>query len=122
MPGGNGMGPLGRGPMTGRGMGYCTGTGARGWAYPGRGRRFARGRGYGGRPVRGGGGRGWRHQYHATGLPRRARWGPAPVAAYGAPYAPPTREQELETLRDEAEWLKQQLDAIAQRMEELDQE
>jgi hypothetical protein len=69
-----------------------------------------------------GGGWGWRHQYYATGLPRWARWGPAPAAAYGTPYAPPSREQEVEMLRGEAEWLKEQLDAIAQRMEELGQE
>jgi hypothetical protein len=44
------------------------------------------------------------------------------VGAYGAPFAPPSREQEVEMLRGEAEWLKEQLDAIAQRMEELGQE
>jgi hypothetical protein len=38
MPGGDGTGPLGRGPMTGRGMGYCVvrvpdgGRSARGFA------------------------------------------------------------------------------------------
>jgi hypothetical protein len=44
------------------------------------------------------------------------------VAAYGAPYAAPSREQEVEMLKGEAGWLKGQLDAIAQRMEELGQE
>jgi hypothetical protein len=44
------------------------------------------------------------------------------VAAYGAPYAGPSREHEVEMLKGEAEWLKGQLDVIAQRMEELSQE
>ena len=38
MPAGDGTGPLGRGPMTGRGMGYCGGYDAPGWANPGPGR------------------------------------------------------------------------------------
>jgi hypothetical protein len=33
-----------------------------------------------------------------------------------------TREQELEGLRQEAEWLKSQLDAISQRIEDLEEE
>jgi hypothetical protein len=122
MPAGDGTGPVGMGPRTGRGMGYCSGYDAPGWEHPGFGRGFVRGRGYGGRGMRGGGGWGWRNLFYATGLPRWARWGTPPVAAYGAPYAAPSREQEVEMLRGEAEWLKGQLDAIAQRMEELGQE
>jgi hypothetical protein len=118
MPAGDGTGPAGMGPMTGWGMGYCGGYDAPGWAYPG----FGRGRGYGGRMGRGGGGWGWRHQFYATGLPRWARWGARPIAAYGGPYAAPSRENEIEMLKGEAEWLKEQLDAIAQRMEDLGKE
>ncbi|NLA05585.1 MAG: DUF5320 domain-containing protein [Firmicutes bacterium] len=46
MPGGDGTGPLGRGPLTGRGFGYCSGLG---YQRPGYGRPFfGRGfRGYG---------------------------------------------------------------------------
>jgi hypothetical protein len=64
----------------------------------------------------------------ATGLPRWARgprfagFGYPPGAAYSEPYAPPSREQEVEMLKDEAEWLKEQLNAIHQRMDELSQE
>ena len=122
MPAGDRTGPVGMGPRTGRGVGYCSGYDTPGWAHPGFGFGFARGGGYGGRPMRGGGGWGWRHQFYATGLPRWACWGPPPVGAYGVPFAPPSREQEVEMLRGEAEWLKEQLDAIAQRMEELGQE
>ena len=49
-------------------------------------------------------------------------WGPPPAAAYG-PYAtPPTPEQETEFLKTQAEWLKEQLDAISKRIAELEQE
>lgn len=122
MPAGDGTGPMGMGPWTGRGVGYCGGYDAPGWTSPGPGRRFygRGGRGFYGRGGYGGGqgfgrggGRGWRHQFYATGLPRRAR-GPA--------YAPPSREQEVEMLKGEAAWLKEQLDAIGQRMDELGQE
>jgi hypothetical protein len=129
MPAGDGTGPAGGGPRTGRGMGYCGGYDAPGWATPGPGRRFY---GRGGRGIRSGrwggygagrsGGWGWRHQYYATGLPRWVRWGPPPAAAYGAPYEPLSQAQEVEMLRDEAEWLKEQLDAINSRMDELNQE
>ncbi len=49
MPGFDGTGPMGGGPMTGRGMGFCAGrqpAGARRFA--GRGRGFGFGRGWGG--------------------------------------------------------------------------
>jgi hypothetical protein len=38
------------------------------------------------------------------------------------PSEPPSQAQEVEMLRDEAEWLKGQLDAISKRMDELAQE
>jgi len=34
MPKGNGTGPAGTGPMTGRGAGYCAGNNAPGWQTP----------------------------------------------------------------------------------------
>lgn len=127
MPAGDRTGPGGMGPMTGRGMGYCGGYDAPGWASRGPGQRlYGRGGRSGGPGFgRGGGGWGYRHWYHATGLPRWARgqrfvgFGVPPAAAYGAPDAPPSREQEMEMLKDEAEWLQEQLNAINQRMDEL---
>jgi hypothetical protein len=107
------------GPMAGRRAGYCADYAAPGFANPmpsrGTGRGFGRGR-FGGRGHgRGGGGRGLRHRTYATGRPG---W-----ADYETPweaYAPsPTQEQEREVLQREAEWLKGQLDAISQRIEEL---
>ncbi len=62
MPGFDGTGPMGQGPLTGGRRGYCAG------AVPGQ---------WGGR----GGGRGWRNQYYATGLTGWQRQG----QAYAAP-------------------------------------
>jgi hypothetical protein len=59
----------------------------------------------------GGWGRGWRHSYYATGQPGWARAG----------YFPPTQEQELAGLKNEAEYLQSQLDAISRRIGELEQ-
>jgi len=106
---------MGMGPMTGRAAGYCAGYDAPGYANPVPRRGYGMGWG-------GGWGRGWRwrHWYYATGLPGWARFGYAPV--YG-PYAPPpTKEQETEMLKEQAEWLRGQLDAISKRIAELEQE
>jgi hypothetical protein len=136
MPAGDGTGPMGMGPMTGRAAGYCAGYGAPGFANPvlgrGLGLGWGRGRGYGlGRGWRGGG-RGWRHWYYATGLPGWMRFGyapawgappPSPYAAYGPPYAAAvTKEQEVTMLGDQAEYLKEALDDITKRIEELERE
>ena len=45
MPGGDGTGPMGMGPMTGRGAGFCGGSGVPGFASRGPGLGFGRGRG-----------------------------------------------------------------------------
>jgi len=126
MPAGDGTGPRGMGPMTGRGAGYCAGYGTPGYANPVPGRGFGMGWGRGGGWGRG---RGWRHQYYATGVPGWARfgyapaWGAPPAAAPYGPYAaPPTPEQEAEFLKAQAEGLKEQLDAISQRITELERE
>jgi hypothetical protein len=131
MPAGDGTGPMGMGPMTGRAAGFCSGYDAPGWAnaVPGRGYGLGWGRGgaWGGR---GGWGGGWRHRnwYYATGVPGWARagygpaWGAPPAWGYGPGVPAPDQEQETEFLRQQAEWLKQQLDAIGQRIEELSKE
>jgi len=126
MPGGDGTGPGGMGPMTGRAAGYCAGYGVPGYAnpMPGRfwGRGFGLGRGWGG------GGRGWRNMYYATGLPGWARAGWAPAwgtsSAWAVPWSAPqaTKEQETAALRQQAEYLGTALDQINQRLEELSKE
>jgi hypothetical protein len=51
MPRGDGTGPVGMGPMTGRAAGYCAGYGMPGYMNPGYGRGFQGwGIGYGGYP------------------------------------------------------------------------
>jgi uncharacterized protein DUF5320 len=115
MPGGDRTGPLGQGPMTGRGMGYCAGNSASGFAG-----------GAGGRGFRGGGrgGRGWRNQFHATGL---AGWQRAGMGGYGPggpwtdvePAAFPGNEQ-LEGLKTQAGQLEETLQGIRQRIEAIE--
>jgi hypothetical protein len=108
---------MGMGPMTGRSVGYCAGYGVPGYVNPIPGR--GSGMGWGG-----GRGRGhrWRHWYYATGLPGWVRFGRAPAWGYGPPAGPLTREQEVESLKAQAERLKEQLDAINQCLTELDKE
>jgi len=115
MPAGDGTGPEGRGAMTGRRAGYCAGFDVPGYAslMPGRGTGMRRG-GFGG-------GRGWRHWYYATGLPGWLRFGHPPV--WGALQTQPlTRGRETAFLKAQAEQLRQQLDDISKRIEELEQE
>ncbi len=119
MPAGDGTGPMGMGPMTGRAAGYCSGYGMPGYANPGARMSNGWGRGWGG-----GWGRGWRRGYYATGLPFWARYGAGYAAPAGyPPYGPaPTKEQEATTLRTHAERLRESLDAITGRIQELEQE
>ncbi|MFO7743304.1 MAG: DUF5320 domain-containing protein [Anaerolineae bacterium] len=125
MPAGDGTGPMGMGSMTGRAAGYCSGYDVPGYANPGPRMGMAWGRGWGGGwGGAWGRGRGWRRGYYATGMPFWARYGAgyAPAAGY-PPYGPaPTKEQEIATLRTQADWLRESLDAITSRIQELEQE
>lgn len=89
--------------MTGRAMGYCAGHSVPGYANmaPGMGRGMARRFGFG----RGGGYR--RRFYH-----------PGEVMEDLAP----TREEELQSLKTQAERLKRTLDEVQKRIEELEKE
>jgi hypothetical protein len=124
MPRGDRTGPAGLGPMSGRALGPCAGYDVRGYMEPLLGRGFrgcGRGRGGG----NGGGGFGWRNRFYATGLPGWQR----PEALYpsrGRPWpnvapaaSPIAREQELEALKGQAEYLEQTLEDIRKRVEEL---
>ena len=101
MPRGNRTGPLGAGPMTGRGAGYCAGYPTPGFDNPAP-TRFAGFR-------RGGGAFGWRHMFYATGLPGWLRGRSAPAAP----------QSEVEALEEQANWLKDQLNAINERLKAL---
>ena len=138
MPGGDGTGPMGMGPMTGRAAGFCAGYGVPGYMNPIPGRGFGMGFGRGGFWGRG---RGWRNWFYATGLTGWQRaaggwpaggggWGYAgpyagsgglgyagPYASVGAPAM--TREQELEMLKGQVEYFEDALEGIRKRMDEL---
>ena len=123
MPGGDGTGPGGMGPMTGRAAGYCAGYPVPGYMNP------VGGRGYWGW-GRGGGGWGRRNRFYATGLTGWQRAGMGGLGygsppAYGAPYAAPvapaaTRQQELDALKGQAEYFEDTLDGIRKRIDELE--
>jgi hypothetical protein len=68
MPGRDRTGPLGAGPRTGRGLGYCSGYNRPGFTNPNP--VFRGGLGFGRRGM----GRGWRHRFYATGIPGRATY------------------------------------------------
>jgi len=119
MPGLDGTGPMGAGPMTGGRRGFCN-PGYAGYG-PGYGRGFGYGRGYGrGRGFRRGFGGGWGGGY-GQGYRGRAfypAWGPGYAPEYGPYSANP--QDEASMLREEAGYMKQQLDAIQKRLEELE--
>ena len=119
MPRGDGTGPMGMGPMTGRAAGYCAGYPVPGFMNP-----------YGGRGGFGGGwGRGRRNWYYATGLPGWYRasvgmpaWGSPGGVPPAAPMGAPSKQQELEVLKNQAEFFETALGDIRRRLEELEQE
>jgi len=126
MPAGDGTGPLGMGPMSGRAAGFCAGYGMPGYMNPVPGRGFGMGFGHGrgfGMGFGRSGGRGWRNLFYATGLTGRQRatagwpmWGGVP------PAAAPTKEQELEALKSQAEYFENALGEIRKRLEEVETE
>ena len=119
MPGGDGTGPGGMGPMTGRAAGFCAGYSVPGYANPvgGRGMGMGFGRGRGGGFGRG---RGFGWGRAGYGLPA---YGGAvnPYAYSGVPFAPTVApQQELDGLKGQAEYLVDALDGIKKRIEELE--
>ncbi|MGB4254693.1 MAG: DUF5320 domain-containing protein [Rectinema sp.] len=95
MPYLDGTGPMGRGPLTGRGLGYCgAGLGL------GCGRRMGAGR------LRG---YGW----------RSAEWG---AAWGGVPYSPMTEDIQKQALVNEQKALEMRLEALKAQIEALEKE
>jgi len=117
MPWGNRTGPMGFGPMTGRGMGYCAGFDKPGFVNPGPG--FGRGFGFG--RGRGFGRRFWgfaRPAYPADPVaPARTvpvQYGPAP-AQYEY-----VKEDEIADLKADKEMIEREMKAINERLKELE--
>jgi len=115
MPRGDGTGPGGLGPMTGRAAGYCAGYPVPGYMNP-YGGRLGLGLGYG-RGYGRGFGRGYRRGFWPA-YPYPVT--PPPTAYAGGFYQPPVEpKQEMEMLAEEAKALKEQLEAINKRVSEL---
>ncbi len=107
MPGFDGTGPRGMGPMTGGGRGFCSSWGI-GTALAGYGTPPRVGYGY---PYYGGAGA----AYPSYGAPTSAPW--------AAPFAPQmTREQELDFLKNQAQAMRGQLEQIEGRIQQLGSE
>lgn len=116
MPRGDGTGPNGMGPRTGRAAGYCTGNGmpgylnrgaARGW-----GGFWGSCMGFLGR----GGGRGYRNRFFATGLTGWQR------AAAGIGSAGMSSEQEVAFLHNQSKHMEEALQKARERIAELENE
>ena len=107
MPRGNGTGPEGKGPMTGRGAGFCEGNDVPGYRSGEAGRGLGRGFGWGGGR---GGGRPWRNRFRGRGFGWMGLgWGRGAVDAN----EDPPREKRF---------LRRQLDEIKRRLSELGEE
>lgn len=123
MPGGDGTGPLGMGPMTGRAAGYCAGYSVPGYMNPYGGRYPRIGRAFLGGFGRG---RGYRNVFYATGYPGWVRYNmgyPAWGAPAGYPYAADIDSgEEKEILKAQSEALQKQLEEINARLDELSKE
>ena len=111
MPGFDGTGPMGMGPMTGGARGRCSPYGRSfgpGGSSPGYG--WGRGRG-----------RGYRHMYWATGFPGLMK--PGTTGPWRSPLSTPyNREQEVDILKDQAVALREELDTINNRLRNLESE
>lgn len=124
MPGGDGTGPGGLGPMTGRAAGYCAGYSVPGYMNPisgrgglGYGRGWGRGRGLGR-------GRGWGRGFAWQGAAYPYAYGdPSYASPYGGypPYAPDvTPQQEADMLKEQAKAIQSELKSINERIGELE--
>jgi hypothetical protein len=124
MPGGDKTGPMGAGPRTGRAAGLCAG-----YDVPGYMNSYGRGGGGWGGGGRGGGGwgrgrgwgRGWGGYAPAGGT---APYGYAAPYGYGAPYPvqTPSKEAELEMLREQNKQLAMAIENIQERISQLEKE
>ncbi len=107
MPGGDRTGPIGRGPMTGRAVGYCAGYPEPGYSNPSYGRGLGRG-----------GGRGFGRGYWGRG--RGFSWGGYSPDPYYTPE--PTKEEEKTYLEKMVKGLEEEIKAIRERIQEMTKE
>ena len=110
MPGGDGTGPNGQGPMTGRALGFCAGFNAPGFMNPG----FARVAGF-----RRGFGRGLRR---GLGLGRGFAWRARFFQQLQPDFAEPaviTESEERQILQEELKALREEMQEIEARLKEI---
>lgn len=106
MPAGDGTGPMGAGPMSGRAMGYCAGYDMPGFAQPMPGRGMGMGFGWGR-----GRGRGRRNRFAARGM----------AAPMEAPPAPDVQAApNLEGLKARMDHMEKLLNDIRQQLAQYD--
>lgn len=113
MPRGDRTGPAGLGPMTGRGGGYCVGSGMPDFNRAGGGGFW--GRVWGSESGPGRGGRGFCRWFFGAGLPA---W--RCFAGRGASFEVPDPATEKRSLEDQAETLQFELDRIKKRIQEME--
>lgn len=108
MPAGDGHGPYGQGPRTGRAAGFCGGQSTPGYV-SGEGRGGWAGGRAGSSASHGRHGHRHRHCFHATGLTgwQRREWAP-------------TESEEHQALQQQAERLEETLEAVRKRLQELE--
>ena len=105
MPGSDGTGPMGRGPMTGRASGLCAGYPNPGYTAPGFGRGYGRGWGRGvGHGFWGCGRRYWYRDFNDV------------------PIDQPHKEDEKVYLENLVKNLEDELKAIKERLQDISQE
>lgn len=125
MPRGDGTGPMAMGAGTGRGLGYCSGADAPGFAgAPGRGGWWCGGgqgfRGRGGSGSMGGRVRGaWRQGAQGFQNAPGAMMGPGPAGAWQGSADP---QQERSALQQQVMTLESNLAAIKARLDTLEKE
>lgn len=107
MPRGDRTGPLGMGPMTGRGAGLCGGYSNPGYMNSPGGRLGGSGRCF---TVFGGRGRGFRNWFYATGLPGWLRFGSESVTS---------KDDEMKFLKSHSEYLSGALEKVNAGLAEL---
>lgn len=110
MPGGDRTGPVARGPMTGRGAGFCTGYGVPGYANSG----------YGAGACWTGRGSGRRNRFFSTGVPGW-RFFAGNAISREMPFSsqPVPPQDELDLLKEQAQFLENGLKELQARMEAL---
>ena len=112
MPRGNRTGPMGWGPRTGRGLGYCAGFSSPGYT---KGPGMGLGRGYGG-------GRGWRGGGWGRGrFYYQDPYFDQPDMAFPGPLPPrfPNPEEESIFLEQTLKSLKKEIELIETKLEEI---